>query len=1391
MVEAAADMEEWAQALVGRDWEIFWNDQEDEPDDQQNVDKHKQVDDNPPASQVVPPTRETVPNVVHPEALLSSDRHATTRAPELSSPTAVDTSPESVPNVPSEPKQQQQQEEEEEGESTKHDHDEDDDDASMSEATQHADGWYMGRIEAYLGPTADGHTLFRVRYAGDEEACQVALPPGHVRPNSQRWILRSLALLHAKMADWHEPFADTFDNLLPPDTSLPRDTSALQAIRQNFDGLVFPDLQIPPSSLAPRPEETAKTASEAPEEDATPHQQTIEGQLVPLEYFGATRLGKVAQLRRLLAEQIYLRSQLGPVQEDDDDDEYAYDTGDWTPPPPSEAYVNHLVSLMKQVQEACIWVEQSYQTLLARVYGGKSGGSRVTKEQLLTQGLGPGQVHLQALSQMDPFSCPNRRKRKQPTFTTSTFAANEKSATSRRVQNRNKRQRIDALFQHNASGQTQPLELEPEDLWVSTKVVTQYIRRMVSDPSKASWCLNMVAQMLQALSLHLIEKFRTWQEDAEVCLGRRDGSILTPDDSGEERKMSDEESDAESAEEKFMVSYRMIACAIDATEQDPVLSHFDFTTFVSVLREKLRAIDEFETRCWRDIGRVLENVGSRDPESDPLLLELQKHLDVANDPQSALGNIHPLGRPSTDLTREVVENSIVYRRWFLDLLYAESRRERSDFVEQVVGRISRLPPFQSPVVRSPNESAMDLSLTLDAMQPRVQVLSKRILDHVATSNRYKTALSDRHGAGESLASFQSKIDLESALLELGKASVLSVAEEMALCRQDVLRWLRSAETVLSSDSPPFKAVKEVYSELEILRRGQSASRQEVVKNLRSNPEIDEEMRSFVLADLALFEDSVNKTCSMYATGDSWITRFDSIVSGLQAHGNEEARIFTECNSKNTSMVDFKRIEDLLTEYKEIKVSFENEHKLLEIVYNNASQWAEDVLKKLMSPKPIPLDDALNIVESANADSVRPKGVIIHPTRHVLNSLSDLLRWHQQLRNWLDGEISSSRPFDLMVDGAEVIEAFSVARKDKGWYQISAEALSSLVMERTPLSKSKRHLSVAKLESNPLTYSYLQRFLSPQEDGPLLHLLYFAWELHAQNLLARMRESPKGTCSLEELRVHLEAIPGLSLSSMEQSDNNSVEPPRTTLRTLVSLLQEKEESIRLAYSKSKALQRDCIRNPDQARSHFADLKETHSFLKSHPLAIEGDLEVRLEREVKLYSWMVKALEYHVLKSEDPPDESVTDGSTGDGRIPWDVLLKLRDTCPTLGSEETGGLACLITRVRELYENASSWQDEISAVTQISLRGGKRRGSPSKGDTEANDSEELDMQKLNELCERPILKKVRNYESYLPDFTKSTLIYPFLGCHASRNSRSVDDEAYHSVRERTLSVFGRRF
>jgi hypothetical protein len=122
--------------------------------------------------------------------------------------------------------------------------------------------------------------------------------------------------------------------------------------------------------------------------------------------------------------------------------------------------------------------------------------------------------------------------------------------------------------------------------------------------------------------------------------------------------------------------------------------------------------------------------------------------------------------------------------------------------------------------------------------------------------------------------------------------------------------------------------------------------------------------------------------------------------------------------------------------------------------------------------------------------------------------------------------------------------------------------------------------------------------------------------------------------------------------------------------------------------------------------------------------------------------VRTLQYRVLHTDEVADfvENV-DGKSP--RVPFEVLIALFERLPS-SEQDSGDFACVVLRVKDLYEASNKWQQEMSALTKLSLRGGKRRipvsQSPTKADEDFIEPPMIELKKVEELCEHPILRKV---------------------------------------------------
>jgi hypothetical protein len=97
-----------------------------------------------------------------------------------------------------------------------------------------------------------------------------------------------------------------------------------------------------------------------------------------------------------------------------------------------------------------------------------------------------------------------------------------------------------------------------------------------------------------------------------------------------------------------------------------------------------------------------------------------------------------------------------------------------------------------------------------------------------------------------------------------------------------------------------------------------------------------------------------------------------------------------------------------------------------------------------------------------------------------------------------------------------------------------------------------------------------------------------------------------------------------------------------------------------------------------------------------------------------------------------------------RVPWDVLLSLHTRMPS-SDLFVGAFAQIKLRVQKTFEDASKWQEDVTGLTNLSLRGGNRRVKSStkrKCDSadDLDSSSGADFDKLVVLSNNPILSMV---------------------------------------------------
>jgi hypothetical protein len=171
----------WAQSLVGRDWEIWWNDEE-ENDVKETNDNHEDVG--------------AVAKNTTMEAPASEDdkRNGTISPMDLDTATTVSSEGSAAPAEPSTDGREEVKEDKKESQSDDENESDSDGEGSI------IDDWYAGRVLSFR---QKGSTFqFKILFVGDENIYEMVLGQSKVRPSASGWIVsRRISVAVARR--WH------------------------------------------------------------------------------------------------------------------------------------------------------------------------------------------------------------------------------------------------------------------------------------------------------------------------------------------------------------------------------------------------------------------------------------------------------------------------------------------------------------------------------------------------------------------------------------------------------------------------------------------------------------------------------------------------------------------------------------------------------------------------------------------------------------------------------------------------------------------------------------------------------------------------------------------------------------------------------------------------------------------------------------------------------------------------------------------------------------------------------------------------------------------------------------------------------------------------------------
>lgn len=244
-----AEYRKWARNLVGKDWEIFW--QEEEDGNEEEAEAPEGVNTEPVAVDVAIATttasgqetaeeekRETL-DTISTNGIIDVEMkidNMNAQVEDSSSDKVMSIGDIKTTTKPNESQEIMNGVEKKEKENSNSN--DDDDDATEGSVI---DDWYDGHVLGIINDVSTAAPIgrngwkFRVVFLGDEEEYEVFLAPNKVRPSARGWVQRTIALLNPPItAAGENKNKEEDESNLPPDTSTLDDQQNLQLLKSKI-----------------------------------------------------------------------------------------------------------------------------------------------------------------------------------------------------------------------------------------------------------------------------------------------------------------------------------------------------------------------------------------------------------------------------------------------------------------------------------------------------------------------------------------------------------------------------------------------------------------------------------------------------------------------------------------------------------------------------------------------------------------------------------------------------------------------------------------------------------------------------------------------------------------------------------------------------------------------------------------------------------------------------------------------------------------------------------------------------------------------------------------------------------------------------------------------------
>jgi Transcription factor S-II (TFIIS), central domain len=1145
--------------------------------------------------------------------------------------------------------------------------------------------WYDGKVLMFQ-QTSKG-CFFQVCFLGDSKMYTMVLNQNLVRPSARAWILRTKAILDVQDEE-------NWEMLLPNDTSMLDDLDYLQSIQQQLEQNV---VNMTPNLL---------------------HSTSKQDQ---------NRIEKIQRLRFVTQSQIYLRTRLAPVEmiieQQVDENE------------PSEVYIDHLNSCLRTLDEALEWFCKSWKLQQA-----------IVNEIDLPSVVSPFVFHKEYID------AGRHTLRNLITITANRSVLKKRTAVSNPGARRTKRRKIQRDLEAMPSSIQRYSESESIDSvmdeFLTSPVTFAALSRFPDkiQPLLRKWFENFCLQMLSMMLNLILAPLEECEVEISNILGEesinncnQDNSIQTIDLEHKDDHFSQEKENTKN--QKYFTS-QDIEDLLHHMNAHPVLRRIDLSSRKQNLHAKINSIAKLEADAWKVIATIADKPTNL-CDVDGVLAALEGISDQLDSDYSFLIDESPLRNDAdSKLTRKVIENAYILRKWLLDLHHAESHRERITFIQDVVDRANNLPTV--PCLPGEYDQLNSLAARFLQAVASAQALSQRLISSEQSLDPCVAKLIQQPTLPADDARLQTLEGIDKILCCFSHFPFLSVVEEKLAVRKDLLLWVDSEKPFVNraKKSRTLDDVEETFKILTNILIGTSQGRKDLIVSLKHDGSMEKEIRHGAQMDFEHLTDNIGpKFHAQYVEATNWKQRALTMLNTLRFHRNPVAGE-PLTTSKGSSMVELKRIQDLLDDYETLNFSIPEFHKVILAVWKDATQWSQDVHHVI--------DTEQNLLSQLIFyRNERPRGIIVDPARHIFDAFIELLDWHRKVKESIGTnrqEIDFTIVHGLIYDGSEIIDRYISWRKsgdDEVDYNI--EALKRYLSNAYKMVRQPKLNFLSKIDASPLGQMILDKLYSPSFDAiegfPFLMMLHLVWIGQISDVVhAATHEASAIQPTLREAETLLRLEPKLSNGGINALLNEYMEKIKFQFLCLIDEGKALEANSKQMLCLDKEIFRERNTNGDQLREILGVLKTNQLKFKAlkqggKGLVLDSDLEKNLDRLIKEICWFLRALSHPILFSTSQDEETSE-------RVPFSEIVALYDRIPQKHDGRMWEISRVIIRVKTLYEAADIWQKTVSSLFSLSNRGAKRRQVLSQdSDVDATENQvKVSNFQLSDLIKDPILLSV---------------------------------------------------